>query len=205
MKTKEEKLSLMIQHLGTWKDLVINVYADASFATADNNLETKSVMGYYIAISNENKSMNPLHWKSKIIEKVAEDTKTAETLALENAIDDALYLSSMISEIYTGEKNKQEIPLVLHTDSKSLLESIFSTRKVKRKTMRVVVSSMQQKIKEGKIKDVFHIGSKEQIADILTKKGVSNHLLLETLKTGSFKTPEDLQNGQSHEYNINTC
>ena len=163
-------MRLKFQQLGPWQNLVINVYADASFATAENNLETKSVMGYFLAISNQDQLMNPIHWKSKIIEKVAEDTKTAETLALENAIDDALYLSSIFSEIYTGDKKRQDIPLVVHTDSKSLLDSIFSTRKVKRKTMRVVISSMQQHLKEGKIKNVFHISSNDQIADILTKK-----------------------------------
>ena len=130
MKTKHENMSLKFQHLGPWNKLVLKVYADALFAAVENSLETKSVMGYFLALSNEeNDSMNPLHWKSKIIDKVAEDTKTAETLALENAIDDALYLFSMISEIYTGDKTRQDIPLVVHTDSKSLLQSIFSTKK----------------------------------------------------------------------------
>ena len=63
--------------------------------------------------------------------------------------------------------------------------------------MRVVISSMQQHIKEGNIKDVHHISSKQKVADILTKKGVSSNLLLETLRTGSLKTPEDLQDGPS--------
>ena len=72
---------------------------------------------------------------------MAQDIKSAETLALENAVDDALHLADMISEVYTGEANpKLKIPLTINEDSKSLIESLYSTQKVKRKTMRVVVS-----------------------------------------------------------------
>ena len=113
--------------------------------------------------------------------------KTAETLALENAVDDALYISSMITEIYSGESRKSDIPLVVHTDSKSLLESIYSTRKVKRKTMRVVISSLQQHLKMKRIRSVEHVSSKLQVADVLTKRGVANNLILETLEKGNLQ------------------
>ena len=193
MKAKEEKVNLKFQQLGSWKNLKLNVFADASLANVEHDNESRSVMGYFITLSNEENEFNPIHWKSKVIEKVAEDTKTAETLALENAVDDALYISSMITEIYSGENRRQDIPLVVHTDSKSLLESIYSTRKVKRKTMRVVISSLQQHLKMKRIKDVEHVSSKEQIADVLTKKGVANNLILETLETGKLQNSNSIR------------
>ena len=64
------------------------------------------------------------------------------------------------------------------------IESLYSTKKVKRKTMRVVVSSLQQKIKSGRIKNVFHVQSSNQLADVLTKKGVSKENILNTVKQG---------------------
>ena len=77
-------------------------------------MQTKSVMGLFIAISNDNLDVNPLHWKSKVIDKVAENIETAETLALEAAVDDSFHLADMISEIYTGEVKGYQIPLLYH-------------------------------------------------------------------------------------------
>ena len=50
--------------------------------------------------------------------------------------------------------------------------------------MRIVISSLQQKLKERIIEDVSHVSSQNQLADILTKKGVSNYALLKTLEEG---------------------
>ena len=50
--------------------------------------------------------------------------------------------------------------------------------------MRLVISSIQQKLKEGTIKDIQHVFSKDQLADVLTKKGASNFSLLKTLEKG---------------------
>merc|ERR1712082_497958 len=149
----------------------MEVFADASLGNVEENMETKSMMGYFIALSNKNQNISSLHWKSKVIDKVAQDIKTAETLAMETAVDDAIPLSNMISEIYTGQVYSHQIPIQVNTDSKSLLDSLYSTKKVKRKNMRVVISSLQQNIKNRVIKDVFHVKSKDQLGDVFTKKG----------------------------------
>ena len=134
-----------------WKKLHLEVFADAALGNAEKDLGTKSVMGYFIALSNSNMKISPLHWKSKVIEKVAEDVKTAETLALETAVDDSIHLADLIAEIYSGEEESEtKIPLKVNGDSASLIESLYSTKKVKRKTMRVVISSIQQNIKRGR-------------------------------------------------------
>ena len=104
---------------------------------------------------------------------MAEDIKTAETLALEIAIDDSIHLANLIAEIYTGDAYpKVNIPLIVNEDSASLIDSLYSTKKVKRKTMRVVISSIQQNIKNKTILDVLHVKSRDQIADVFTKSGV---------------------------------
>ena len=185
MRAKQEKVKLKFSQLGYWKNLHIELFADASLGNLEKNCETKSMMGYFIAISNNDGRINPLHWKSKVIDKVAEDIKTAETLALENALDDSIYLARMISEVYSGDVNGHTIPIVVNEDSKSLVESLFSTKKVKRKTMRVVISSIQQHMRDGIISDVRHVRSKDQLADIFTKKGVSCDRLLEVIHGGN--------------------
>ena len=120
-----------------------------------------------------------------MIDKVAEDIKTAETLAFEKALDDSIHLSNLLSEIYTGKPKENSIPIIANTDSKSLLESIYSTKKVKRKTMRVVISSIQEHLQNKILTDVQHVVSKDNLADVFTKKGVSTDRILETLQNSS--------------------
>ena len=176
----------------------MEVFADAALGNAEKDLETKSVMGYFIALSNDDMQVSPLHWKSKVIDKVAEDIKTAETLALEIAIDDSIHLADLISEIYTGEHNPSvKIPLIVNEDSASLIESLYSTKKVKRKTMRVVISSIQQNIKQKWIKEILHVKSRDQIADVFTKSGVNTNGILNVIQNGTLTKKQDLYSWNS--------
>ena len=184
-KAKFEQVELKFRHLGKIEDLHIELFADASLGNVEENLETRSVMGYFICLANKNLDINPLHWKSRVIEKVAEDIKTAETLALESAIDDAIHLSNMITEIYTGKANENSIPIIVNEDSLSLIESLYSSKKVKRKTMRVVISSIQQHMKKKIVSEVKHVTSADNVADVFTKKGVSTERILTVIHKGT--------------------
>ena len=184
-KAKHQNVALKFSRLGNIEDLHIEMFADASLGNIEEGMHTKSAMGYYISLANNNLDSSPLHWKSCIIDKVAEDIKTAETLAFEKALDDAIHLSNLLTEIYTGKSTLNSIPILAKTDSKSLLESIYSTKKVKRKTMRVVISSIQQHLQNRILTDVKHVISKENLADVFTKQGVATDAIVNTLKYGS--------------------
>ena len=115
--------------------------------------------------------------------------KSGETLALEAAIDDAIHFANMIKEIVDGSdpiaKDHPTIPLIVNDDSKSLIDSLHSTKKVKRKTMRVIISSLQQHMKTGRIKEINHVSSKQQLADVFTKKGVSSDTITNIVSSGT--------------------
>ena len=197
-KAKNCPISLIFQHLGkNLKDLHIKVFADASLGGIEDQHLTKSIMGYFIALCNSDSTFNTIHWKSRVIDKVAQDVKTAETLALETALDDSLFLSNFITEVYMGPEARYTIPIYVYDDSKSLIESLFSTKKVKRKTMRVVISRIQQLIADRTIKDIRHVSTKDQLADILTKKGVSAERLRQVLEEGKIKFLDKI--GPSHD------
>ena len=184
-KVKQNNVKLKFTRLGDINDLHLEMFADASLGNVEQGIHTKSGMGYIITLANKNMDVSPLHWKSCVIDKVAEDIKTAETLAFEKALDDSIHLSNLLTEIYTGNPNKNSIPIVGNTDSKSLLESIYSTKKVKRKTMRVVISSIQQYLQNQILSDVHHVKSKDNLSDVFTKKGVATDRILETLHYSS--------------------
>ena len=80
------------------------------------------------------------------------------------------------------------MPIIANIDSKSLLESIYSTKKVKRKTMRVVISSLQQQLQKGVLTEIKHCKSEDNTADIFTKRGVNPTRILEVLRKGSLIT-----------------
>ena len=181
---KKRAIELKFQKLGRFEDLHIELYADASLGNVEADSFTKSMMGYFIVISNKKGYFNPIHWKSKIIDKVAEDIKTAETLALDCALDDSIYLSRIFTELYYGDYKLYNMPIKVNEDSKSLVDTLFSTKKVKRKTMRIIISSIQQYINRGIISDVKHVTSRHQLADAFTKKGAFYEPLLKVLKEG---------------------
>ena len=184
-KCKNQNVELKLSKLDFWKSLHLELYVDAALGNIEQDGMTKSMMGYLLLLCDSQGNFNPLHWKSKVIDKVTPDIKTAETIALEIALDDAIYMSKLISEIYTGDQGSHKIPIVINEDSKSLIQSLCFTKKVKRKTVRLVISTIQQSINDGTISDIIHVSTKDQLADIFTKKGVNSEILLRRLASGS--------------------
>ena len=199
-KAKQDNVQLKFKKLGNINDLHIEFFSDASLGNVDEGVQVKSGMGYFICLANKNLDISPLHWKSCVIDKVTEDIKTAETLALEKALDDTIHISNLITEIYTGDPSKNALPIVANEDSKSLLESIYSTKKVKRKTMRVVISSIQQHLQNKTLTEVHHVTSKDNISDVFTKNGVNTNRILEVLKHNSLLHRNKIYDALPHQY-----
>ena len=166
------------------KDWTMYVYADAAFALLDQ--KTKSSEGRFIFLVNEKtKDCHVLNWKAAVIHKVCSDVKTAETLAMQNAMSEAIYLRDILKQVIGFE-----LRIKVFTDSKSLKETLQSTTLVENRTMRLSIASMKQWITEGTIHQVFWVPTKRQVADVLTKKGVCTDLVYDILHKG--KLPDFL-------------
>ena len=181
-KAKEEECLVKFGRVDKFENLKIIGFGDAAYKKMDD--QTRSVEGRVIFLSNGTRA-SPLLWKSRKIPQVCESTKTAETRAADNLTDDAVYLARMIHEIYTGKKSLKQIPVVLYTDSKPLVESIYSTRPAERKTIRHVVQSMKDCMSRGEVQEYKWIDTKQMLADILTKDSVKSDDLHKVLKTGT--------------------
>ena len=158
-------------------------FTDSSYRNAED--ATKSVGGRFISLTNNNGDSNPLIWKSKTIQQVCKSVKTAETRSLNEGMEDAIYLSQLIHEIYTGQVNKGNIPVELYIDSKTLHDSIKSTKPVVEKTVRHVIAWMKQQIDNKFVDKVDIVSSKDNIADVFTKRGVKTDNILEVVIKGS--------------------
>ena len=87
---KKNPLEIQYGKLGNLKDLTLELYADASFGGVDKGL--KSTEGYILLLRGEGDKCAAISWRSKLISRVCNSAKSAETLALENAMDNAIYI-----------------------------------------------------------------------------------------------------------------
>ena len=108
--------------LGDLSEISVKVYADASYGNQSDKI--RSTAGRVVLIENKRTGMvSVASWKTKKIGRVCRSVKSAETRALEEAIDDGVNIARLIKEVYTGRVNLKEpeqIPVKALTDSKSL-------------------------------------------------------------------------------------
>jgi len=131
-KAREGDSVVTFKRIGKLEDIKIISMSYASFRSVDEKV--RSVEERVIFLS-DGVNASPLKWKAGKIPQVCESTNTAETKAADKATDDAIYFARLIKEIYTGVKSLDQIPVIVYTDSKPTIESIYSTRQVDRKTV----------------------------------------------------------------------
>ena len=113
----------------------------------------------------------PLVWCSKRIRRVVKSTLAAETLALIDCLDTALYLASILKEVLSLKC----LPIDCHTDNNSLCENLLSTKQVAEKCLRIDI-----------VNSINWITADKQLADGLTKRWASVKTLVNVLETGHF-------------------
>lgn len=177
---KSDRQTLRFQHLGE-APLSLVVFSDASLG---NLPDGGSQGGYLILLVGEQGKFSPICWNSKRIRRVVRSTLAAETLALADGIDTALYVSALYTELTSGAPDVQKLPLVCVTDCKSLYEAVKSTKCVAEKRLRMELSSIKELSEKCIIKRLVWTKSERQLADCLTKRGASAINLMKTLDDG---------------------
>ena len=181
-KAKFEDIKVKYSKLGHWKNLKIVSYTDSSFKNSEDLV--KSVGGRVSFLVNSQGMASPLNWKSKTIQQVCKSVKSAETRSLEQGLEDSIYTSRIISEIMTGKPGKH-IPVEHRIDSKTLLDSIVSTKPIEEKSTRHLLAWIkQQKDEYHYISKINWIPNQQMLADVLTKKGVKADPLLSAVELG---------------------
>ena len=116
--------------------------------------------------------------------------KTAETIALEDALDMAIGLGRQIVQIQTGIIQDTPVPIRAYTDSKLLIESLKSTKQVNAEPTRLNIARLKDHLKQNLVKEIKWVPTHLQMADPLTKAKVDTTELRKTLRTGFLKIPE---------------
>ena len=157
-------------------------YADASFGNIEDG---HTQIGYIISLT-DGKRRCPIWWKSRKARRVAKSTIEAEALSVGEAIEGLVYFNELWEEIVGEGKLKA----IVKTDSRTLMTAIKSSTGVSSKRLKIDIAAIRETVELGEIEEVMWIKGKQQIADILTKSGVSE----ENIR--NYMEGKELENGK---------
>ena len=177
-KVKSEEVVVKFPKLNNLQKCKLVIYADAGFA----NVEDCGSQGAHIIflVDEENNSV-PLSWSSTRIKRVARSTLTAETLALNDAVDKAQMINKILSQVILREGHK--FPMICYTDSYSLAQSTQTSHTLAEKRLLVDMAALREAVDREEVKIVW-IETRKNIANPLTKKTAYSGALIEVLRGG---------------------
>ena len=181
IKVKCEKSEIFFPDLGSdfsaWRILA---FTDASLGNLNSG--TNSCGGCVIFASHGDK-VAPLIWRSGRIQRVVRSTLAAEALSLSEGLDQAIYVKHILCEIL-GLHNVNSIPIFGITDQDGVRKSVKSTKLVDDRRLRIDIASIKENLERGVVHDVRYTPSGDQLADVLTKKGVNGSKILSVIQSG---------------------
>ena len=177
-KALNEKVTLKFKRIESPK---MKVYSDSSLG----NLQSSNTQGgYFICLQSGDKSITPLSWSSKKLRRVVRSSLAGETLAMADAMDNGIFSASLYTELMTGSVHPERLHISLVTDCQSHHDNLTSSKAVSEKRLRLEIAAIKEAINKQLVKDTLWVRTEDQLADVLTKKGVSPLRLLLTLEKG---------------------
>ena len=88
----------------------------------------------------------------------------------------AIFIASMYKEIMYGCTSQYSLPIEIITDNKSLCDALHSKKVVTEKRLRIDIAALKESFEKGSIVDIIWVNADKQLADCLTKEGVSSQL-----------------------------
>ena len=122
---------------------------------------------------------SPVSWSSKKAKRVCRSSLTAETLAAVEAIDGAFVVKEMMEDIL----HKKLPPIMLYVDSKSLYDTVKTSNVIADKRLLIDMAAIRE-MSDNKEIIVNWVRTENQLADVLTKRGVNSLKLLRVFSTG---------------------
>ena len=141
--------------------------------------------GYIILIEGSDHKVCILQWQSNKIKRVVKSTITDEALSLSEATDNAIYINHIFHELFGFQ-----LPIICYVDNKSVVTSIYSSKSVDDKRLRIEIGALKQSLYNGEIHEIHWLPGKNMLADVLTKRGANPLPILDILKNGIIKFTE---------------
>ena len=184
-KIKEQEINILYPCLGKPENWKLVVFSDASFANLSDGVS--SSMAYIIFMVGEDLRCCPLVWRACKISRVVRSTLAAETMALQEAVEEVICVRQMMKQLLP----KYDFPVKCLVDNDSLVQHLYSTlNSTEEKSLRINIASLKQAISRKNIESVSWVETKEQLADCMTKRGANCAKLLTVLQSG--RLPENI-------------
>ena len=180
LKLKNDDAFINFPALSNIEDCSLIVYTDASFANLPDKVS--SARGYLVFLVDSSSNCCLLSWASNKIKRVVKSTTSAECLALLDGLEDAFVLKSALCEMFGSDVIQMKI--VGRTDHKNLYDAIHSSLPATEKILRIDLAVLKEMLRSKKIDCIERVSNDEQLADVLTKKGVNNKSLLNVVQSG---------------------
>ena len=148
----------------------LECFSDASFG---NLSDCGSQGAFVIFLKDDSGKRCPLLWQSKKLRRVVKSTLSAETMALLDCAESAVYINHILSEL-TG---CQPLKINCFVDNKSLVDALQSTNVIEDRRLRIDMAVIRCMLEKREIHSVSWVATSKQLADCLTKRGASTMLL----------------------------
>ena len=180
-KLKSLEVVLKFPNLGNLENVRIMCSSDASFA----NLKNGSSHGGFIIFLCGSGKYAPIAWKSNKLKRVVKSTLSAETLALEEALESSFMIKSLLCELLNKEMKSGLFQVYCYTDNKSLVDTINSTKTLTEKRLKADVCIIREMTEKQEVKSVSWRDSSSQLTDCLTKVVASSEKRLHVFLKGT--------------------
>lgn len=177
---REKSAEIVFPNLGSPSQWKIVCYSDASLGNLNNGVD--STGGHLVFIVNHETGKVALaEWQANKIRRVVRSTLAAETLSLCDGLETAIFVNGMIEEIFGKRLGVHAV-----TDNRSVVEAINSTTMVDDKRLRREISAIKEMLSKDEVCEISWVPGREQLADVLTKRGVNGCKLLQVIQSGKF-------------------
>ena len=113
-----------------------------------------------------------LDWSSVKIKRTVSSILEAEALSLKEALDNAIFIGSLLSEFISGDFKENKLKVEAFADNKPVEQSNRSTKQVHEERLRLDLGEVQRLLEEEEVQDVKSIPTELQLEDGLTKRDV---------------------------------
>ena len=113
--------------------------------------------------------------------------KHTETRAINKCAEGAIYIALYSGDLYRKERRITNPGIYMCTDSKSLIDSLDSTKQVKSKMLRPIIKYLMQMLSAKAIHSIRWVDTDICLADILTKNAWASlaEVVMKMLENGN--------------------
>ena len=174
-----DEVSLLFPKL-VYKDVLLCVMSDAAFGNLVDGVSSGG--GHVIFLADNSSRCALLAWKANKIRRVVRSTMAAEALALEECLEHAIYLRSLLKEMTGGLIDPR---IEAWTDNRDTYAAVYSTKLISDLKLRIDLACIKENVEKERV-ILKHCTGDKMLANPLTKRGANSDDLLRVMARGSF-------------------